>query len=724
MLVLSYILLVWMRNLRVNHAWLSVFVPPLDEQLFLSRPQRIAILCVSLLANFAAAALFFFSTADSPFQTAIAGVLSALVMIPFEETFPFIFEAVNTYRSYTVRVREAVKERYAEQTKKQQQMIVQMVEQQSDNYGSTRIPPSLAEASKANSTRAVTASVVPNKSQRLKVSTSRAIAGIEVAQQTPGFASMADAHAIPEGDEREQEATVVDVVPSPTQPRNSHKLSHVTPMRSPRPSAPPVPNFINSPKNTPSPSRFVVPAGGAGVSNRQQVMFDSGVPYMSPLTTSMRGPKRQLPGSPIQPSVIPTIKATHMIAGQLMPLVARAVNRVRPQDVAQISMQLKDAGFDTDSDEDVDLNSFVSAARDYKLTRSSVSSANVPSSLEDEGLTAPSVPTSPSISALRLGAASVGSNRPTLPPLNVERGSNVSSPLQSVMTIPLGNKTPLPPISGTGAASPMRGNYFFSDPSSPAPPGSPPAPTDDMPAYRINWTEGSPQNFVPFRGQSVPPSPGGRLREVVVPESPSGEHRHVGSSAPPRLTAGEATPAVSLSKRRGMNIWNWSLLSMLSVLQAFMGFFTMVYAVYVVATEVNRTYTEIVMGVCGLVMMLSGLYAFFSLRDLNYRRSIVLFVLSIATEFTGAGVLLGLNMSDNMYVLSIIGGIHGLGLLGAALVVMWILLSRKYEMRREAENRIMVRRLEEQALGDRRPSVQGRTQMATRKIATAIRYAL
>jgi hypothetical protein len=57
-LVVTYLVMMWTRNMRVDHSWLSVVIPPLDEQLVVSRPQRVACLCALILANMFISALF------------------------------------------------------------------------------------------------------------------------------------------------------------------------------------------------------------------------------------------------------------------------------------------------------------------------------------------------------------------------------------------------------------------------------------------------------------------------------------------------------------------------------------------------------------------------------------------------------------------------------------------------------------------------------------------
>lgn len=106
MFVLVFLMKMWMHRIRTRSPYFGVFCPPLNEMLFITRPQRIATLCVAVLANFAVSATFLFATPASFYQTAITAVLSAGAMIPFQQTFPALFRAVNTFRSHTLRTRE------------------------------------------------------------------------------------------------------------------------------------------------------------------------------------------------------------------------------------------------------------------------------------------------------------------------------------------------------------------------------------------------------------------------------------------------------------------------------------------------------------------------------------------------------------------------------------------------------------------------------------------
>lgn len=104
--VLTYLMNLLWRELRTDHSWLSLVLTPSDELLMLSRPQRAAVWCVSMLANFAVSALFSATTLHSASQVIVAAILSTLVMIPFEEVLPLMFKWANTYVSRTLRCRE------------------------------------------------------------------------------------------------------------------------------------------------------------------------------------------------------------------------------------------------------------------------------------------------------------------------------------------------------------------------------------------------------------------------------------------------------------------------------------------------------------------------------------------------------------------------------------------------------------------------------------------
>jgi hypothetical protein len=144
-LALHYIVSLWWYRVRVNHSLLSIFAPPLDEMLVITRAQRVATLAVGVLANMATSAIFFFSAPASSMQVAIAGLLSGVAMLPFTDTFPYLFEKINTYQSYTVEMREGLQEKYQEQKKAREAAVKELQKKLRAVYkgsrpGKTRVP--------------------------------------------------------------------------------------------------------------------------------------------------------------------------------------------------------------------------------------------------------------------------------------------------------------------------------------------------------------------------------------------------------------------------------------------------------------------------------------------------------------------------------------------------------------------------------------------------------
>lgn len=65
LLISHYIFLLWMQRLRLNHSFFSAFFPSLDAAIEISRPQRLSILCLAILANMAFSAYFFGTNTNS-----------------------------------------------------------------------------------------------------------------------------------------------------------------------------------------------------------------------------------------------------------------------------------------------------------------------------------------------------------------------------------------------------------------------------------------------------------------------------------------------------------------------------------------------------------------------------------------------------------------------------------------------------------------------------------
>lgn len=71
-------------------------------------------------------------------QVAIAGILSGFAMLPFTDTFPYLFEKINTYQSYTVELREGLQEKYQEQKKARQAAAKELQTKMQVVYGKSR----------------------------------------------------------------------------------------------------------------------------------------------------------------------------------------------------------------------------------------------------------------------------------------------------------------------------------------------------------------------------------------------------------------------------------------------------------------------------------------------------------------------------------------------------------------------------------------------------------
>ena len=112
MFALTFLLQYWWRRLREDHTWLSVLVPPLEQRLLITRSQRVLVLCVSILGNFAVAAAFLNVLPNTASQVVVNAIINNLFMIPFEGLLPDMFKYANTYESLTVAVRNAVEAKH------------------------------------------------------------------------------------------------------------------------------------------------------------------------------------------------------------------------------------------------------------------------------------------------------------------------------------------------------------------------------------------------------------------------------------------------------------------------------------------------------------------------------------------------------------------------------------------------------------------------------------
>ena len=91
-----FLLLSWWKGLRTQHAWLAAVFPTADATLIVTQSQRIAILSVAVMINFAFNAYFFGNENKTAVQTVAIGLLSAIAMIPAHTILPLMFQLANT----------------------------------------------------------------------------------------------------------------------------------------------------------------------------------------------------------------------------------------------------------------------------------------------------------------------------------------------------------------------------------------------------------------------------------------------------------------------------------------------------------------------------------------------------------------------------------------------------------------------------------------------------
>jgi len=123
-LVLTYIANRWFDSLRRNHTWGSVFATPREDLLVVTRPQRVLILTSSCLASMAVNALFFGSEADRISARFLGALISAACMVPIERITPHLFGFVNTFRSDTLDISYAVRQKRRDELEKRRKALL------------------------------------------------------------------------------------------------------------------------------------------------------------------------------------------------------------------------------------------------------------------------------------------------------------------------------------------------------------------------------------------------------------------------------------------------------------------------------------------------------------------------------------------------------------------------------------------------------------------------
>jgi hypothetical protein len=101
-LVVQHIVLNWIERLRRLHSWGSTFASTMDEQLLMTRPQRIAVLAASALVSMAVGAFFFGKEPATMGTRLLVSFIASVSMLPTDRLFPILFERANAFRSRTV----------------------------------------------------------------------------------------------------------------------------------------------------------------------------------------------------------------------------------------------------------------------------------------------------------------------------------------------------------------------------------------------------------------------------------------------------------------------------------------------------------------------------------------------------------------------------------------------------------------------------------------------
>ena len=137
----------------------------------------------------------------------------------------------------------------------------------------------------------------------------------------------------------------------------------------------------------------------------------------------------------------------------------------------------------------------------------------------------------------------------------------------------------------------------------------------------------------------------------------------------------------------------WSVMSVASMVQGWIGLFVTGLGLYMLATSLDRSATIGVMVLTGVCVMAAAVYAFRLMRQLRVGASGAMTLLSVGCEVGGALVLWGADLNRQFEVFVIVGAIQGVSLVVAAVAVVWIVVTRRRALRAVAAERVMVQRL-------------------------------
>jgi hypothetical protein len=739
-LVLTYLMHVWWRELRQDHSWLSVLVPPLDQILFITRPQRIAILCVTILANFSVSAAFFYATPSTSSQLIIAAVVSALVMVPFEELFPLLFHGVNTYRSQTQKLRAKVRAKHRHKAKlfkkKRENIIVGLRRQFGSKF--MKEPPQ-PTAKLAGVAQAAAKASSGDKSGAPATSVKRLKAALP-SSSSPGEARFG-LKPIPESPHLHKGSfssrvstpgNVTKVLPFVTATESDDQSYVASPHQSAVVHVTCADGSFSVPENAGLPAivassevsrlqsrrtgSWCVDESGSGSGREFGV-----APQRS--TSSQRSWHSAEHPAPIVVENIDeqchhseddhAVNVTSPVAEFTTPSHSTQAKVEEESHLSQRSKTLKLLGFESDSDDEFEKIADLIAAASPVL-RSTSSHASTLSPVSRYILSPGSLSFESNELPLVDGEAKEAARSfplDALSPGKFKRDAQIV-PMEATTVQTIGLDTANIASTSTQHLSEKR----FESRNK----------LVDVTGFVPDRVDGDRDSIGPIveTGPVIEAVP---VRNKTTMVERSGA-RALGSAWQLDKSAlFDNDPYSMFSPTTGKRMKYtglWAMLTTVSVLQCFMGLFMCMISLYMMAGARISGLSSLFLTGVGFGSFFAGLASFFAIKRVRLRLSSFWLAVALGAEGVGLFVTLAFYGVVGVSILTIVCSVHALGLLVAIISAAWITLAKKRAFRKKYDEMILVRRLDEEMLQpqqNRRASLVGRRHLATRKITNAMK---
>jgi hypothetical protein len=162
-----------------------------------------------------------------------------------------------------------------------------------------------------------------------------------------------------------------------------------------------------------------------------------------------------------------------------------------------------------------------------------------------------------------------------------------------------------------------------------------------------------------------------------------------------------------------------SSLSVLAMIQSFVGFFAMLFALYVFGSGMERSYGSMTLVLGGLTVLAFG-FTSFSRGAFDSRvHALILFLASVIAEAVTFIVIRAVSRNSSYVLVLVVCGAHGLAVIFSLASALVLLVSVHRERLRKLEGAVLVRKLREDA--KKRADVT-KMQHAAQSIEGAIRY--